>query len=148
MKEFADEALRKSKEKSANRLFHEKDAPPSAPSPRQSERGVYTPRTPSGTPRSGNMNWGESLLAQPNFLLDNQESCIINAINSIHKKIKETSHHNMAHLEITLERMANAINALTDKISKQTDLLKERNFSQNSEEQKKISLGHRPGENK
>src|SRR6266446_1021415 len=125
MREFAEETLQKSKEKSASRLFHEKEAPPSAPSPRQSERGVYTPQTPSGTPRSGNMNWGESLLTQPNFLLDNQESHIINAINSIHKKIEETSHNSMAHLEITLERMANAIDTLTDKISKQTDLLKE-----------------------
>src|SRR6266446_333676 len=78
MREFAEETLQKSKEKSASRLFHEKEAPPSAPLPRQSKRGVYTPRTPSGTPRSGNMNWGESLLAQPNFLLDNQESRIIN----------------------------------------------------------------------
>src|SRR6266436_1058910 len=119
MKELADEALQKSKEKSVNRLFHEKDAPPSAPSPRQSKHGVYTPRTPSGTPRSGNINWGESLLTQPNFLLDNQESRIINAINSIHKKIKETSHNSMACLEITLERMANAIDVLTDKISEQ-----------------------------
>ena len=137
MKEFADEALWKSKEKSVNRLFHDKDVPPSAPSPRQSERGVFTPRTPSGTPRGGRMNWEESLLAQPNFLLDNQESCIINTINSIHKKIEETSHTNMAHLEITLERMANAIDALTDKISKQTNLLKEITFSQNSEETKR-----------
>ena len=64
------------------------------------------------------MNWEESLLAQPNFLLDNQESRIINTINSIHKKIKEMSHNNMARLEITLERMANAIDTLTDKISK------------------------------
>src|SRR6266446_8151682 len=120
MREFAEETLRKSKEKSASRLFHEKEAPPSAPSPRQSEHGVYTPRTPSGTPRSSNMNWGESLLAQPNFLLDNQESCIINAINSIHKKIEETSHNSMAHLEITLERMANTIDTLTVKISEQT----------------------------
>src|SRR6266446_634266 len=83
------------------------------------------------------MNWGESLLAQPNFLLDNQESHIINAINLIHKKIEEMSHHNTAHLEITLERMANAIDVLTDKISEQTDLLKDINFSQNSEETKK-----------
>ena len=134
MKESADEALRKSKEKSANRLFHEKDASPLAPSPRQSERGVFTLRTPSGTPRGGRMNWEESLLAQPNFLLDNQESCIINVINLIHKKVKEMSHTNMACLEITLERMANAIDALTDKISKQTDLLKEIKFSQNSED--------------
>ena len=73
--------------------FHDKDAPPSAPSPRQSEHGVYTPRTPSGTPRSSNINWGESLLAQPNFLLENQESHIINVINSIHKKIEEMSHN-------------------------------------------------------
>ena len=80
------------------------------------------------------MNWEESLLAQPNFLLDNQESHIINVINSIHKKIEETSHNNTARLEITLERMANAIDALTDKISEQTDLLKEIKFSQNSEE--------------
>src|SRR6266436_4843392 len=137
MREFAEEALRKSKEKSASRLFHEKEVPPSAPSPRQGERGVYTPRTPSGTPRSGNMNWGESLLAQPNFLLDNQESHIINTINSIHKKIEEMSHNSMARLEITLERMANTIDVLTDKISEQTDLLKEINFSQNSEETKK-----------
>ena len=43
----------------------------------------------------------------------------------------------MAHLEITLERMANMIDTLTDKISKQTDLLKDINFSQNSEETKK-----------
>src|SRR6266581_5828990 len=125
MKELADKTLRKSKEKSANRLFHERDVPPSAPSPRQSEHGGYTPRTPSGTPRSGDINWGESLLTQPNFLLDNQESHILNTINSIHKKIEETSHHNMAHLEITLERMANAIDALTVKISEQTNLLKD-----------------------
>src|SRR6266704_476304 len=89
MKELADKTLRKSKEKSANRLFHERDVPPLAPSPRQSECGVYTPRTPSGTPRSGNINWGEALLIQPNLLLDNQESRILNAINSIHKKIEE-----------------------------------------------------------
>ena len=42
MKEFTDEALQKSKEKSANRLFHEMDASPLAPSPRQSEHGVFT----------------------------------------------------------------------------------------------------------
>src|SRR6266436_4564615 len=60
----------------------------------------------------------------------------MNVIHSIHKKIKEMSHHNTARLEITLERMANAINVLTDKISEQTDLLKEINFSQNSEETK------------
>ena len=47
------------------------------------------------------------------------------------------SHNSTAHLEITLERMANAIDALTDKISKQTDLLKDINFSQNSEETNK-----------
>src|SRR6266436_5177812 len=64
-------------------------------------------------------------------------SIIINMINSIHKKIEETSHNNMAHLEITLERMANAIDALTNKISKQTDLLKEIKFSENSEETKR-----------
>src|SRR6266705_6761840 len=108
----------KSKEKSVNRLFHKRDVPSLAPLPRQSEHGGYTPRTPSGTPRSGNINWGESLLAQPNLLLDNQESRILNAINSIHKKIEELAHHNMARLEITLERMANVINALTKKISK------------------------------
>src|SRR5712692_2195814 len=83
------------------------------------------------------MNWEELLLAQPNFLLDNQESCIINGINSIHKKIEETSHNNTARLEITLERMANSIDTLTDKISEQTNLLKEIKFSQNSEETKK-----------
>src|SRR6266581_8942507 len=94
-KELADETLRKSKEKSANRLFHKRDMPPLAPSPRQSEHGGYTPRTPSGTPRSSNINWGESLLTQPNLLLDNQESRILNAINSIHKKIKETRKNNM-----------------------------------------------------
>src|SRR6266446_5054080 len=43
----------------------------------------------------------------------------------------------MAHLEITLERMANVIDTLTNKISEQTDLLKKINFSQNSEETKK-----------
>src|SRR6266705_5459113 len=115
-KELTDETLRKSKEKSVNRLFHERDAPSSAPSPRQSKHGGYTPRTPSGTPRSGNINWGESLLTQPNPLLDNQESCILNAINSIHKKIEETSHHNTAHLEKTQERMANVIDELPEKI--------------------------------
>ena len=125
MKELADETLQKSKEKSANRLFHERDTPSLAPLPRQSEHGGYTPRTPSGTPRSGNINWGESLLAQPNLLLDNQESRILNAINLIHKKIEEMSHHNTARLEITLERMANVIDVLTEKISKQTDLLKD-----------------------
>src|SRR6266700_1928744 len=148
-KELTDETLRKSKEKSANRLFHERDMPPSAPLPRQSKRGGYTPRTPSGTPRSGNINWGESLLAQPNFLLDNQESCILNAINSIHKKIEETSHHNTARLVITLERMANAIDALTEKISKQTDLLKDLIPSQNSEKTEKYpwTLGQEKDKN-
>src|SRR6266581_1041171 len=148
-KELTDKTLQKSKEKSANRLFHKKDAPPLAPLPRQSKHGGYTPRTPSGTPRSGNINWGESLLTQPNFLLDNQESCILNVINSIHKKIEETSHHNMAHLEITLERMANAIDALTEKISEQTDLLKDLIPLQNSQKTEKYpwTLGQEKDKN-
>src|SRR6266705_3343096 len=134
--------------KSVNRLFHKRDVPSLAPLPRQIEHGGYTPRTPSGTPRSGNINWGESLLAQPN-LLDNQESCILNVIKSIHKKIKETSHHNTACLEITLERMANAIDALTEKISEQTDLLKDLIPLQDSEKTEKYpwTLGQEKDKN-
>src|SRR6266581_3638885 len=55
----------------------------------------------------------------------------------------------MACLEITLERMANAINALTEKISEQTDLLKDLIPSQNSEEIEKYpwTLGQEKGKN-
>ena len=80
---------------------------------------------------------------------NNQESRILNVINSIHKKIEEMSHHNMAHLEITLERMANVIDALTEKISKQTNLLKDLIPLQNSEKTEKYpwTLGQEKDKN-
>ena len=55
----------------------------------------------------------------------------------------------MAHLEITLERMANAINALTKKISEQTNLLKDLIPLQNSEKTEKYpwTLGQEKDKN-